>query len=151
MDYHQLTKEQLIELLKVKEPKVIANNTDNLVLELRKFLQKSKTDFSKENFGIIIFNNKNEILKIKVLFSGTVDKCFIYPRELFYEVLSEKRAKSFVVFHNHPSGKLEISQEDIKLTSKIEQISKSLELRLLEHLIIDDYAENYIQISKPLY
>jgi DNA repair protein RadC len=81
MNYEDFTKEQLIDMLKLKEPKIKLGSTEESLEHLRKYFKNNKEDFSRENMWIIILNTQNELLDIRNIFRGTIDSCTIYPRE----------------------------------------------------------------------
>ena len=82
-------------------------------------------------------NNKNQILERKLLFMGTVNKSIVHPREVFkYAYLSS--ASSIICVHNHPSGDVTPSKEDIFLTKSLIQIGKVQSIPILDHIIMSD-------------
>ncbi|MGI9534836.1 MAG: RadC family protein [Thermodesulfobacteriota bacterium] len=100
-------------------------------------------DFSKlkigalknETFLIIFLTTKNKVIDYKFLSEGTVDSVAVYPRRVI-ELAFKRYASGIIIVHNHPSGDTEPSQNDIELTKEIEKLSCSLDLRLLDHLIV---------------
>lgn len=90
-----------------------------------------------EKFYIIFLNSKNQILGIEVLFSGTLTSCFVYPREVIKKIIHFK-ASSIVLSHNHPSGSIEPSPEDFKITKKIMLACSCIDVKMHDHIIIGD-------------
>lgn len=78
---------------------------------------------------------KNHVITTDILAKGTVDSAIIYPRTIAAEALRQK-ASGVILVHNHPSGDVMPSQEDINFTNQIRQSLAALEIRLLDHLII---------------
>ena len=68
---------------------------------------------------------------------GTLNKSIVHPREIFKEAYILSSA-SIVCVHNHPSGNVTPSQEDISLTRKIHEIALIHEIKLLDHIIVGD-------------
>ena len=79
---------------------------------------------AKEHFVMITLNGGHEIIKIHLISVGTVSKTIIHPREVFREAIKEN-ASSIVICHNHPSGNVEPSDEDIQTTKNLQFINFS--------------------------
>lgn len=88
----------------------------------------------QEHFLCISLNGANEVLSIRVVTIGLLNSTQVHPREVFADVISE-RAAAVIVAHNHPSGQLVPSKEDIKVTEDLNSASKILGIRLLDHII----------------
>ena len=89
----------------------------------------------KESFLVLILNNDNEILGIKKISEGGITSTVVDVRLVFQTIL-KAHGTAFIICHNHPSGKLEPSEADIKMTKKIKQGAQILDLKLLDHLIL---------------
>ena len=113
-----------------KATTVISSN-----IQLLNYLQHSLANREIEVFKVLFLNTQNELLKEEELFKGTIDRSTVYIRELVKKILDYK-AKSIIIVHNHPSGSLKPSQSDIQITSKIKEVLDSLDMKLLDHLII---------------
>lgn len=94
-------------------------------------------DEPQENFMAIFLNTKNEILKTRIITTGTLDSSLITPRELFREAMSMNSA-AVIVAHNHPSGDPTPSREDIAITKRLCQAGEMVGIEVLDHLIIGD-------------
>ena len=90
---------------------------------------------SQEHFAIAMLDVKNRLLGTKVITVGTATETLIHPREIFREVIKQG-ATQLIVAHNHPSGSLEPSPEDIKLTELLLQGAQYLQIPVLDHLIL---------------
>ena len=89
----------------------------------------------QELFYCIYLNNKNIVIDKKLLFIGTINKSIVHPREIFkYAYLMS--ASGIICIHNHPSGDISPSLEDIKLTKAIISIGKLQNIPVLDHIII---------------
>lgn len=89
----------------------------------------------REEFKILFLDSSNKLIASETLFSGTIDKSAIYPREIVERVI-KNRAKSVIFAHNHPSGNISPSKKDIELTQYMYDSLKLLEIRLLDHIIV---------------
>jgi len=88
-----------------------------------------------EQFRAIFLNSQNEIIGDEVIQEGTVDQSVVYPRKVMERALYYK-ATAMIFVHNHPSGSIKPSKEDIALTETLRQAAGSLQLRVYDHLII---------------
>jgi DNA repair protein RadC len=93
-----------------------------------------------EAFMVIFLNAKNKVLGHKILQEGTVDRAVIYPRRIIEEALA-RHAAGLILVHNHPSGDSEPSPEDKQLTRAIGEAARTMDLRILDHIIVG--KENY--------
>ncbi|MEO6692131.1 MAG: DNA repair protein RadC [Saprospiraceae bacterium] len=100
-------------------------------------LKPKMQDLSKEQAWVIYLNKKNSVLTIESLSSGGITSTIVDPRLIFKRAL-ELHSTSIVLSHNHPSGQLKPSQSDIELTKKIKTGGSSLDILLIDHLIISD-------------
>lgn len=94
----------------------------------------------EENFYIICLSNNNEILGHRHLFKGNINSVMISPREIFKEALFIN-SKKICLIHNHPSGNLTPSKEDIKSTNYLIEGATLIGLKIIDHIIIgkNDY------------
>ncbi len=90
---------------------------------------------NQERFAVLMLDVKNYLLASKILTIGTATETLIHPREVFRETVRQGATK-LIVAHNHPSGILEPSTEDIYLTEQLLQGSQCLDIPLLDHLIL---------------
>lgn len=90
---------------------------------------------STERLRILFLDKKNGLIADEIHQTGTIDHIPIYPREIIKRAL-ELNSSSMVLFHNHPSGDPTPSREDISITIKLVEIARSLNITILDHLII---------------
>lgn len=90
---------------------------------------------NQEHFICIALNGAHEILEVRVVSIGTVNKTLVHPREVFSSPL-KLRSAAIIISHNHPSGQLSPSQEDIQLTLKLKEAGELLGIPVLDHVII---------------
>ena len=100
---------------------------------LRKFLVQSEV----EELWVIALNPLCHIIRSSMLFRGTVDRCFVHPRDVFRFALLNN-ASSLIVGHNHPSGCPQPSQADEVLTQNLRTLGELLQIPLADHVIITD-------------
>ena len=90
---------------------------------------------SQERFAVLLLDAKNRLIATKVITIGTATETLVHPREVFREVIKQGATK-LIIAHNHPTGNLEPSQEDIDLTEQLLQAALFLKIPLLDHLIL---------------
>lgn len=94
----------------------------------------------REMMMSINLNNKNQIINAHVVSIGTLNKSLVDPKSIFKASLLSN-ASSIMLIHNHPSGNVEPSKEDIFITNIIEKNCQMMDMKLLDHIIIgeDEY------------
>ncbi len=92
-------------------------------------------DRKQEHFLCASINGANEILNIRVVSIGLIDRTPVHPREVFADVLSD-RASAIIVAHNHPSGDLQPGEADLRMHEQLTEAAKILGLRVLDHVIV---------------
>lgn len=90
---------------------------------------------SREQFRILFLDKKNGLIADEIHQTGTVDHTPVYPREVVKRAL-ELAASSIILVHNHPSGNPEPSHQDVAMTMKLMEVARSLNITILDHLII---------------
>jgi DNA repair protein RadC len=99
------------------------------------YFRRSMATSEVEELWIVALNPLCEVIKSSMLFRGTVDTCFVHPRDVFrFAILNN--ASSVIVGHNHPSGCCEPSRADEELTKKLKEIGILLQIPLADHVIV---------------
>ena len=93
-------------------------------------------DRKLEHFLCATINGANEILNIRVVSMGLIDRTPVHPREVFADALSD-RAAAVIVAHNHPAGELEPSPSDISITAQLKAAGSIVGIELLDHIIFN--------------
>lgn len=102
------------------------------------------SDLPHEEFWVLMLNRANKIISKKNVSKGGVSGT-IADAKLIFKAGIEKLASSIILCHNHPSGNLRPSEADIKLTNKLKEAGRNLDLPVLDHLIIGD--NNYYSFA----
>jgi DNA repair protein RadC len=97
------------------------------------------SDRRQERFISISMNGAHEILAIRVVTIGLVNKTVVHPREVFSDLLQD-RASAVCVAHNHPSGKIQPSKDDDETTFRLKNAAELLGLHFLDHIIFSNEA-----------
>jgi len=90
-----------------------------------------------EQFGVVLLDTKHRVLRTTVVTVGTVDASIVHPREIFREAASAGAA-AIVLFHNHPSGDPEPSQDDVVLTRRVAAAGILMGIDVVDHVILAD-------------
>ena len=109
----------------------------------RKIIDENRIDY-KEIFCVMLLSRANQVLGVSEIGSGSNAGVVMNTLELF-QLAILCNASSIVLAHNHPSGNLVPSAQDIECTYKIKEASKLLDIKLLDHIIIS--SESHYSFS----
>ena len=88
----------------------------------------------KEHFCVFLLNTQNQIVGREVVSVGTLNASLVHPRECFRTAIV-KNCASILIVHNHPSGSLEPSIEDLDLTKRLVEAGRLIGIEVLDHVI----------------
>lgn len=116
------------------------------------FARQKLSALSHETFMVVFLNIKNEVIDYELIHEGTVDRAVIYPRRVIESALT-KNASGVILIHNHPSGHPEPSAEDKQLTRSVTEAARTVDLKVLDHLIVGkggyfSFVENQL-LTRP--
>lgn len=97
----------------------------------------SLADKAYEEFWILLLNRANRILKKLNISEGGISGTVADPKKIFKLAL-DNNASSIILCHNHPSGNIQPSESDVKLTNKLKDAGKLLDLPVIDHIIIGE-------------
>jgi len=89
----------------------------------------------QEHFVCIALNGAGEVLGNRVITVGLLNHSLVHPREVFADAITD-RAASVICVHNHPSGSLEPSSQDIAITTQLKEAGSILGIQLIDHIIV---------------
>lgn len=118
--------EEAVELLKIRSSQTIFEMMQPLIGEL-----------FHEEFWIIYLNNSNKVITKNQLSKGGITGTLVDVR-LVYKTAIELAAVGIILCHNHPSGALQPSEADKQITQKLKLAGESLDIKVLDHLIITE-------------
>ena len=104
-------------------------------LDAYKCIFSAMADLNYEVFKIILLNRNNRVMKIENISKGGIAGTVVDPKVIFKKAL-DIQASSIILSHNHPSGNLKPSQADINITKKLKAAGETMEIKVLDHLII---------------
>lgn len=105
--------------------------------EVRDYLLHSLRGLKKEVLTVIYLDSSHAILNTETVAEGTINVNTVYPRELVKKALLEN-ASAIIIAHNHPSGSLDPSPQDMQLTRTLSLLGSLMQIQLLDHIIIGD-------------
>jgi DNA repair protein RadC len=120
---------------RVSKEKLINNPSFKKAEDAFDYLKASMKGLKKEVFKAIYLDNSNKVIDVEDLFQGTVNQSAVYPREVIEKAMA-RRASKIIFAHNHPSGCLKPTKDDIEITKKLYKACKAVEITPLDHLII---------------
>ena len=124
----ELSHRHLAERLAARD--VLENST-----ETRNYFRARYRDCPREVFSCLFLTNQHHIVKLEDMFTGTIDTAAVYPREVVKRALYHNAA-AVILAHNHPSGIAEPSRCDIDITLRLRDALSTVDVRVLDHLII---------------
>ncbi|MEI6808407.1 MAG: JAB domain-containing protein [bacterium] len=90
---------------------------------------------SQEAFIVLTLNAKNKLIDKHIVSIGLVDASLVHPRELFRKAIMDS-ANAIIILHNHPSGEVTPSAEDIRITKQIVEAGKIVDIKLMDSIIV---------------
>ena len=88
-----------------------------------------------ECLRIIFLDTRSQLIKDEILQKGSINQTPVYPREIAKRAL-ELGASSIIMIHNHPAGDLRPSKNDISITKAVLNALDSLDITLIDHIIV---------------
>lgn len=120
-----------LKLVKEKNISISMGNKFDVVSSLSNLIKEK----DREYFVVISLNTKLFVNSINVVSIGSVNSTIVHPREVF-KVAVLSNAKCIIVAHNHPSGDVMPSREDIDVTHRLKEASEIMGITLLDHIIV---------------
>ncbi|ATN05048.1 hypothetical protein CRN76_06350 [Chryseobacterium indologenes] len=123
----------------IPEKSIIGNSHDAYAI-----LKNQLSDLRTEEFWAIFLNNSNKVIHIAQLTHGGISQAIVDVRILF-KIALEHFSTGVIIAHNHPSGSVKPSREDLNITQKIKEAGQTLTIQLLDHIIITQ--DSYFSFS----
>ncbi len=98
----------------------------------------------KENFVVLCLNARNQVLHKDTVSIGTLNANLVHPREVFQPAVA-KSAASIILAHNHPSGDITPSDDDVELTKRMVNAGEMMGIEVLDHVIVS--AKGYLSMK----
>ncbi len=102
-------------------------------------------NLKKEHFVALYMNARNQVIHQETISIGTLTASLVHPREVF-EPAVRVCAGSIIIAHNHPSGEISPSDQDIHITRQLQEAGKILNIEILDHLIVT--TKGYVSLKE---
>lgn len=132
----RLTKDQKIK---------IANSEDVFAIMQAVLKRENRLSRQKEHFWVIGLTPTNVISFIELVALGSLNKAVLEPLDVFH-LASSKNLRKIILVHNHPSGILTPSGDDINLTNQLKLGAQYLRIEILDHLIISESGFGHVPL-----
>ena len=126
----------------VKEPPLKAWVPFNEPLIVAKVMAEELGDYDREVVAVVNLRADLQPINVNIVSIGTLEQSLIHPRELLKSTILSN-ASSIIMVHNHPSGSMKPSEDDIKMTDRMSQICQLMGIHLLDHIIVSRGSEYY--------
>jgi DNA repair protein RadC len=130
----------------VREPGPVEGQLKNAT-GVAEFLRRVIPDDGREHIACAYLDSQSVPVGFDVVFSGTVGECMAYPREIARQALL-LNARSVLMGHNHPGGRVVASRDDIALTRKVGDALKLLGMEILDHVIVSHGKQEYYSLRE---
>jgi DNA repair protein RadC len=107
-------------------------------------LKRNFIDLQHEEFWLLLLNKNNKVLGRQLVSRGSTDATPV-DAKIVFRMAIEQQATAIILAHNHPSGNLKPSQQDIALTHKLREAGKLLDIAVVDHLIFTD--QGYLSLG----
>ena len=132
---------------KSMDTRLIHTNSPRSVAD---FLISELSEQVSEHFVVLMVNNKNMVVKYDVVSKGTISESIVHPREVFRSAV-KPLASGIIIAHNHPSGTVYPSRQDIETTKRIHEAGKIMGIPLLDHIIVGFDTQEFYSMKENGY
>ncbi|MBN9781217.1 DNA repair protein RadC [Vibrio parahaemolyticus] len=111
---------------------------------VKEYLKLKLGAHDREVFAVMFLDNQHQLISFEELFFGTIDAASIYPREVLKTALNHNAA-AVIFAHNHPSGIAEPSQADKRITQRLIDALKLVDIRVLDHIVVGEGCVSFAE------
>lgn len=105
--------------------------------QVQAFLNAKMRDLPYEAFAALLLDSQYRVIRFHEFFFGSINSAQVHPRVIVQKVLQENAA-AIILVHNHPSGDIEASDADKRITQKLHQALQLIDVKILDHFIVGD-------------
>jgi DNA repair protein RadC len=116
--------------LEAIEGAIKISKPENILPYINKYRNRKQ-----EEFIVITLNGGHEVIKVRTVTKGILNRTLIHPREV-YRMAIKDNAAAIILAHNHPSGNYEPSKEDREITIRMKKAGEIIGIEVLDHVII---------------
>ena len=128
-------------MIYLKDSKIQVNGAQEVAKVFQDILAlEDKIEQEKEHYYVMHLNIRSQVMMVELVTVGTLTSSLVHPRETFRRAVMGGAA-SIIIAHNHPSGEVDPSDEDMKVTRVMLDAGNILGITMLDHIIFttDDY------------
>ena len=129
MDYSLYTRTQLVEIIEAME----RPRTNDPKSNYEKLLAPYSTE-QQEHFIVITLDGAHKVKNSRVVSKGILNRTLVHPREVFRCAILDNAA-AIVIAHNHPSGVLDPSPDDLEVTQRLRKAGDIIGIEIIDHII----------------
>ncbi|MCS0218246.1 DNA repair protein RadC [Vibrio alginolyticus] len=111
---------------------------------VKEYLKLKLGAHEREVFAVMFLDNQHQLISFEELFFGTIDAASIYPREVLKTALNHNAA-AVIFAHNHPSGIAKPSQADKRITQRLIDALKLVDIRVLDHIVVGEDCVSFAE------
>ena len=115
--------------------KAYVESSESKVLLVVELMAKELSQYDREVFCILNMKNNGQVINMNLVSVGTINASLVIPREVFKSSILAN-ASAIIGLHNHPSGNVKPSKEDMIVTRKLQKCGQLLGIELLDHIIV---------------
>jgi len=112
--------------------------------DVARLMMPEMQSLDREHFKVLLLNTKHYVLQIHTVSVGSLNASVVHPRECFRPAIAAQAA-AIILVHNHPSGDVEPSEEDISLTRRLMSAGDLIGIKVLDHVIIG--GNKYVSLA----
>lgn len=126
---------EVVNVRLVKEPSMYSEKKMSSPKDVVELMAKEMAQYDREVFCILNMKNSGQIINMNIVSIGTINASLVSPREVFKSSILSN-ASGIIALHNHPSGSIKPSKEDMAVTKRLRKCGALLDIELLDHIIV---------------
>ena len=140
-----LTKFQVLEKAsEILEEQLTHTEVMSSPAKTKAYLECKLSQYEREVFGVMMLDNRHQLINYQELFWGTINSASVYPREVVKAVLCSN-ASAVILAHNHPSGNAEPSSADKAITERLVDSLNLIDVRVLDHIVVGHNSVSFAE------
>lgn len=126
---------EVVNVRLVKEPSLYSEKEVSSPEAVVELISKELAQYDREVFCILNLKANGQVINMNVVSMGTLNATLVSPREVFKSAILAN-ASHIIALHNHPSGSLNPSREDMYLTKRLQECGQMMDIQLADHIIV---------------
>lgn len=126
---------KVVNIRLVKEPSMYGEKPIKTPQDAAEIMAQELSQYDREVFCILNLKSDGHVINMNIVSMGTLNSSIVSPREVFKSSILSNAA-GIIAIHNHPSGNLSPSQDDIETTKRLNECGEILDIKLVDHIIV---------------